>query len=163
MLLKRLYDRTDADNPVCNGVELRHTGTHAAQNFSERLATQAMAEGWMAIGGGTITLKTDVGPLLYTIKREPGYYCCHDGQPIPISEMAKRERLRSGIGRLAAAEAKAYLAARGFAGKPSPDARNPSGYEVIDHYECVLEAAQHERYKARPGALAPSMRAAKEG
>lgn len=162
MLLKRKYDLRDPANPVVTGVELRHTGIHAEQNFSVRLVSQALAEGWMEVSGDTILLHTDAGPLRYSVKRAPGYYCCHDGKRIPISEMAQHERLRSGIGRLAAAEARAYLATQGFAGKASPDPANPAGYLVLEHYECVLEAAQHAKYKAKPGALAPSQRAAKE-
>jgi hypothetical protein len=162
MLLKRKYDLRDPANPVVTGVELRHTGIHAEQNFSTRLVSQALAEGWMEVAGDTILLHTDVGPLRYSVKRAPGYYCCHDGKRIPISEMAQHERLRSGIGRLAAAEARAYLATQGFAGKASPDPAHPAGYLVLEHYECVLDAAQHAKHKAKPGALAPSQRAAKE-
>lgn len=162
MLLKRKYDMRDPASPVVTGVELGHTGIKAEQNFSVRLVSQALAEGWMELAGDTILLHTDVGPLRYTVKRAPGYYCCHDGKRIPISEMAQHERLRSGVGRLAAQEARAYLALHGYAGKPSPDAANPAGYVSLEHYECVLEAAQHAKYRARPGALAPSQRAAKE-
>lgn len=162
MLLKRKYDLRDPANPVVTGVELRHTGIHAEQNFSVRLVSQALAEGWMELQGDTILLHTDVGPLRYSVKRAPGYYCCHDGKRIPISEMAQHERLRSGVGRLAAAEARAYLATQGFAGKASPDPANPAGYLVLEHYECVLEAGQHAKYKAKPGALAPSQHPAKE-
>jgi hypothetical protein len=163
MLLKRKYDLRDPAQPVVTGVELRHTGIKPEQNFSVRLVSQGLAEGWLELGDGTITLHTDVAPLRYTVRRAPGYYCCHDGKRIPISDMAQQERLRTGIGRLAALEARAYLATQGFAGKPSPDAANPAGYQVLEHYECVLDAAQHAKWKAKPGALAPSMRAAKEG
>lgn len=159
MLLKRIYDYS-GDTPRCKGVQLRHTGVDAEQNFSTTLVSTAIGEGWMVVEGGTITLHTDVGPLRYTVKRTPGYYCCHDGKRIPISDMAQQERLRTGIGRLAAAEARAYIATQGFTGKASPDKANPAGYEVIDHYECVLDGAQHAKFKAKPGALAPSMRAA---
>lgn len=163
MLLKRQYDLGEPGNPRVTGVELRHTGMHAEQNFSARLVFQAIAEGWMTLAGDLLLLKTATATLRYAIKRSPGYYCCHDGSRIPISDVAQQERLRTGIGRLAAAEARAYLAERGFAGKASPDAGNPAGYQVLEHYECVLDAAQHAKYKAVPGALAPSMRAAKEG
>lgn len=164
MLLKRLYAADpETAQPVVTGVQLRHTGTHAEQNFSERLVSQAVAEGWMVLGEGTITVHTDAAPLRYTVRRAPGYWCCHDGKPIAISELAQRERLRTGVGRLAAAEARAYLAAHGFAGKPSPDAANPAGYQVLEHFECVLDAGQHAKYQAAPGALAPSTRAVKEG
>lgn len=163
MLLKRQYDLGDPGNPRVTGVELRHTGIHAEQNFSARLVFQAIAEGWMTLAGDLLLLKTATATLRYAIKRSPGYYCCHDGSRIPISDVAQQERLRTGIGRLAAAEARAHLAAHGFAGKKSPDPANPAGYQVIEHYECVLDAAQHAKYKAVPGALAPGMRAAKEG
>lgn len=162
MLLKRKYDLRDPASPVVTGVELRHTGTHAEQNFSVRLVTQGLAEGWMEIAGDTILVHTDVGPLRYSVKRAPGYYCAHDGKRIPISELAGQERLRTGVGKLAAAEARAYLATQGYAGKASPDPANPAGYAVIDHYECVLDAAQHAKHRAKPGALAPSQHAAKE-
>jgi len=158
MLLKRLYK----DNGTVSGVELRHTGIHPEQNFSDRLVEGACAEGWMTVADGAITMQTDVGPLRYTVKRTPGYYCCHDGKRIPISDAAQRERLRTGIGRLAAAEARAYLATHGFAGKKSPDPAHPAGYQVLDYYECVLDAKQHAKYKASPGALAPSIRAAEK-
>jgi hypothetical protein len=158
MLLKRIYENNGAR---CVGVQLRHTGIHAEQNFSQRIVFAGMGEGWLAIAGDMLTLHTDVGDLKYKVKREPGYYSCHDGKRIPISALAEKERSQTGQGKLAAAEARAYLAVAGVAGKPSPNKANPSGYEVIDHWECVLDGTQHAKYKAIPGPLAPSMRAAK--
>lgn len=161
MYLKRVYCHDDADHPRCTGVELRHTGTHAEQNFPMKVVLQAVAEGWMEVVpmARLILLKTDVGVLRYAIKREPGHYCCHNGERIPISDLAQRERMTTGIGRLSAKEARAYMDAAGFSGVPSPDPQNPSGYMVLDHYECVLEEESHTKYKAVPGALATIQRA----
>lgn len=150
MLLKRQYDPAtlDAAAPRVTHVQVKHTGANAAQNLSTGLVADAVAAGWMRIDGATLTMVAEPEDLVYRIERGPGYYCCHDGKPIPISDLAREERLRSGIGRLSAAEALAYLAAHGFAGKASPDAANPAGYQVIDHYECVLAAEQHAKFKA---------------
>ena len=150
MLLKREHEPSDDGEPRFVGVEVRHTGIDAAQNFSTTLVAQAMAEGWMSIDGNVLTLHAANGDLRYTVKRTPGYYCCHNGAPMPISAAAY------GDGALAAVEARQYLKANGFEGVASPDPNNPAGYERINWYECELDAAQHEALRARPGALAPS-------
>lgn len=144
MLLKRLYD----EDGQPTGVAVKHTGRAAAQNFSTTLVAQAMAEGWMSIDGNVLTLHATNGDLRYTIRRTPGYYCCHNGAPMPISAAAY------GDGALAAIEARAYLKANGFSGSPDPS--NPAGYERINQYECVLDEGQHAKLRAVPGALAPS-------
>lgn len=150
MLLKRHYDPATLDSaaPVCTHVVVKHTGTSPEQNFSSRLVAQAIGECWMSIDGDRLGILAEPEPLQYRIVRVPGTYCVHDGQRIPISDIARDERARTGVGRLSAAEAQAYLAAHGFAGKASPDPAHPSGYQVIDHYECVLAAEQHARFKA---------------
>jgi hypothetical protein len=162
MLLKRLYDPAslEAGAPKVIGLKLRHTGTDAEQNFSTELVAELIAGGLMKLEANKLTLLTTGEPLVYTVKRRPGYYCCHDGKPIPISDFALREMLTTGVGKLVAAEARAYLKAHGFEGKPSPSASSPAGYECINHFECVLDEKQHAKYKAVKGALAPSMSAA---
>jgi hypothetical protein len=138
MRLKRQYD----DKGECNGVLVMHTGTTPEQNFSTDLVATAQAQGWMAIDGDKLKLKSACGAeLLYTVRRTPGYYCCHDGAPIPISAAGWMDP------RVASAEARAYLKANGFEGRPSPDAGNPAGYCRINAYECVLDASQHEQFK----------------
>ena len=146
MLLKRLYNA--AKQPV--GVVVKHTGIAPEQNFSTKMVARAMAEGWMVIEGDQLLLMSENGILRYTIKRVPGYYCVHNGQPMNISAAAYAD------GSLAAIEARSYLASHGFAGVASPDPSKPAGYERINHYECVLDLDQHAKLRAIPGALAPS-------
>lgn len=154
MLLKRLYD-TAGPAPRVTGLALGHTGVRAEQNFSADFVAEAIAGGYASIDGDRllITVRTDDDHddvLDYAIRRTPGYYCCHDGQRIPISDLAQREAL-TGVARLAAAEARAWLASHGHAGKTSPDPRHPAGYEVVNAYECALAPEQHARYRIPPG------------
>lgn len=128
MLLKRLFE----DGKV-SGVRVLHTGTSPEQNFSTRLVTQAAAEGWLSILGDRLTIHAEGEDLTYTILRTPGYYCVHDGLPM-----------------LDGRDAREHIAAN-YAGVPSPDPANPSGYEKLNHYECRLDAGQHAKYKAKPG------------
>jgi hypothetical protein len=152
MLLKRLYDPATLGvagrTPACIGVRVKHTGSAPAQNFSSRLVAQAMAEGWMSINGSTLTVSAEPEDLKYSIKRAPGYYCLHSGQPIPISAPAWIELASTGVGRLAAAEALAWRTTRGVLSKTSPDPRWPHGYAVLMHYECELDPAQHKKFRA---------------
>lgn len=105
MLLKRIYKpqaEKDPKVPVLSHIELRHTGTHAEQNFSRRLVEAAVKEGWMKIEGDKLALLAKPENLVYTIKRTPGRY-------------------------------------------DNPKA--PAGYEVTNAYECVLDAAQHAKFR----------------
>lgn len=113
----------------CDNVDIIHTGIQAKQNFSTRLVAGALQEGWMEMKAGKIILKANPEDLVYTIIKEPGYYCCHDGKKLDDANMAKT-----------------YVEQH-FAGIPSPDPNNPLGYMKINHYECVLDSAQHEKYK----------------
>lgn len=142
MLLKKFYRKDPAGENAVAGVGLIHTGTHPEQNFSARLVAQGLAQGWLAIGGGKLTLTT-VDPdleseakLEYTIVRGPGLYCCHCAK-----------RLEDDVtGELARGHV-----AEAHPGAESPDRDNPAGYRRITGYEAVLDAAQHEKYRAQPG------------
>lgn len=131
--------------PTPTHVEVRHTGSRAEQNFSRRLVEQAVLAGLMRIEGDRLYLKTapDEDDLSFALKRTPGYYQTSTGERIPISEMAMTRMLRTGMGDLTRAEAVAWLAARGA---PQTD------YEVTNAYECVLDEAQHAKYRAVPDA-----------
>lgn len=157
MLLKRIHH-----NGRVTGLALGHTGIRAEQNFSADFVAEAVAGGYASIDSTSLLLTVNVGDeddtLRYSIRRSPGYYSCHDGKRIPISELAQREAM-TGVARLAAAEARAWLISHGDAGKTSPDARHTAGYEVLNVYECVLDAEQHARYRLpsdTPSALALS-------
>jgi hypothetical protein len=151
MELKRHYEKDADGKPVrVSHVSVVHTGTSPEQNFSGRLVDAGLADGWLAISGTRLTIKTDGEPLNYTITRPPGYYCCHDGKAITLSQRARDERLRDPThAKLAAAEARAYMEKHGFLGKPSPDPQNPAGYRVADHYECKLDAEQHAKFNVQ--------------
>lgn len=147
MLIKRHYDPASLErkalgigDAVCTHVEVKHTGTSPEQNFSTRLVTQAMAEGWMSVEGDKLTMRTAANQpdLVYTVVRTPGTYAKQDGARIPISDLAREERMRTGQGRLSAKEAAAFLAAPKYTDK---------SYEVIDHFACVLSADQHDMFK----------------
>lgn len=122
--------------PPLAHVELRHTGTTAGQNFSGGLVEAALREGWMTVSPGKITLHVQPEELVYSITRMPGRYCCHCAEKLP--DDATGELARAHVGGL-------------HAGVPSPDAQHPAGYCMLNHYECVLDATQHERWKAPRG------------
>lgn len=113
----------------CDYVDIIHTGVNPEQNFSTRLVAAALKEGWMEMKAGKIIIKAQPEDLVYTIVKDPGYYCCHDGEKMEDANMAK-----------------AYIE-KNFPGVPSPDKSNPLGYMKINHYACVLDTAQHEKYK----------------
>jgi hypothetical protein len=161
MLLKRIYDRAPDWEPVRNvpdkdgnlpnparapGVllnmpplkhlEVRHTGTHPEQNFSSRLVAAGLTEGWITLTDETLTLHAHPEDLVYTILAKPGRTCLHCLATLP-------DDIRGEL-------ARAHVAAE-HPDTPSPDPANPAGYEMISHYRCVLDEAQHTKYKARAG------------
>jgi len=130
--------------PGIKYAEVRHTGVRAAQNFSTRLVAQGVADGWITIDGDTLTLRADPEDLVYTIVARPGFYCCHDGKAF-----ADRDG--------ALLYTQTY-----FGAEESPDQNHPHGWGRRNHYECVLDARQHAKFRAVPGALAPSMHHVKD-
>lgn len=129
MYLKRIHE-----GGKCVGVRVLHTGTSREQNFSTRLVFQAAAEGWLTIAGDVLTIAAQNAKLVYKVTARPGYYCVHDGEPMPD-----------------AATARMYVAQK-FAGVPSPDPGNPAGYGLRNHFECVLDPVQHDRFRTSAGA-----------
>jgi len=125
MLLKRVYE-----DGRCTKVEIKHTGFDREQNFSTRLVSGAMAEGWMRMDDKYIYIKTTEEELVYKINKRPGYYCCFDDKYFESVDMVKS------------------WVESNYKDKESPDPQNPLGYKKLNHYECVLEAHQHEKYKA---------------
>ncbi|HXF44869.1 MAG TPA: hypothetical protein VNK91_02005 [Burkholderiaceae bacterium] len=138
MLLKRHYrrgpDGTLLDPPQIEAVECKNTGWSPAQNFSEGIVEVGVTEGWMVIGKDTITLRVRPEPLVYTIQRMPGRYCLHCGEKLPDDERG--------------VFARAHLA-QAHPEQPSPDPAVPAGYVKVNAYECVLDSAQHAKYRAR--------------
>ena len=80
MLLKRHY-RKEASGVLCeppllDHVEVKHTGHSPAQHFSYGLVAAGLAEGWMSIKDGVLTLHAQPEDLHYQILRVPGKYSC---------------------------------------------------------------------------------------
>jgi hypothetical protein len=164
MLLKRIYDkpagwerqanarRTDGkladpakpegaclNPPPFKHIEVKHTGTNPEQNFSDRLVSAGLAEGFISLSKGKLTLHGKPEDLNYTVKRIPGYYCCHCAAALPDAGRLVAPGVTAGMQHIADAHQ----------GKDSPDAGNPAGYCRINHYECVLDSTQHEKFRVK--------------
>ena len=140
MYLQRHF-AAGADKP-CTHVTVGHTGRAPEQKFSDRLLATALVEGWMRREGNNLVLKTQDGEddLVYTVRREPGYYVKSTGARIPVSDFALARLWSTGVGDLSRPEVVAWLAAHGL---PAND------YDLIKHFDCVLNAPQHERFCLR--------------
>jgi hypothetical protein len=146
MLMKRFYKKPEGrvkqvdENGNCTNpppldyVSCAHTGIEAEQNFSTRMVAGAVAEGWMKMESGKITLLVHPEPLVYSVKRAPGRYCLHCKEKLPDDNLG--------------VFARAHMQEK-HRGKKSPDASNPAGYEALNYFECVLIAKQHEKYRLR--------------
>lgn len=136
MLLKRHYKRGAEGNLLSPAslasVEVFHAGVNPEQHFSSGLIDAGVLEGWISLGQGKITLHTKPENLVYAMKRTPGRYCCHCNEKLP--DDATGEAARSHV--------KLF-----HPGETSPDPQNPSGYCMLNHYQCVLDASQHDKWK----------------
>lgn len=142
MLLKRFYKtppdwerKTDASGRCINAppldyVSLGHTGTSPEQNWPIKTVSLGVREGWMRIEKDKLLLLVQPETLVYDIKRIPGRYCRVCGEKLNDDATGELARL--------------HMMAR----HPS-DA--PNDYEMLAHFETVLNSAQHERHKVRPG------------
>jgi hypothetical protein len=133
VLLKRHWDVTPERGPRLKHVEVKHTGTHAEQNFSHRIVAAGLAEGWISLGRGTLTLHAPAEDLLYAILRMPGRYCLHCDHYL-ADDGDRGVKLREHV-------------SRAHAGAVSPDPATPAGYVWLTYYECRLDAAQHAKFK----------------
>lgn len=132
--------------PPIDQVEIGDTATSPEQNFRVGLVEAGLAEGWISIAQGKLTLRAKPEDLVYTIKRGPGHYCCHCGVKLVDAAAFVAPKITAGMQHVATAHA----------GKRSPDASNPAGYRRLNHYECVLGEKQHAKFKfkaARPGGV----------
>lgn len=153
MKLKAIYDpaelaeykaakargETPAKEPRTTHVEVVHTGASPEQNFDDQLIDDGKLEGWAAVSGKKLTLKTDGEPLVYDVKRGPGYFCKSTGEDIPISQKAWYRFRFASDSTLSRPEALAWLAKHG---------KQPDDYGISVTYQCVLNAKQHEQFHA---------------
>lgn len=121
-------------------IEVRDTGASPAQNFSHRFVEDGVAAGWITLTDATLTIKAEPEDLAFALVRRPGYYCTSTGERIPVSDTSWNSARR---GELANREALRWLTALG---------KVLTDYEVTNAYECVLSAAQHEKFRKVPDA-----------
>jgi hypothetical protein len=145
MKLKRIFKprEQDGDPLVFDYIAIGDTGIHREQTFTRERIRDLAVLGGAVIEGRTLILKTHPEPLVFEILCFPGCYCCHCGALIESIEDYARTINTPESG----AKARAHVAEK-HAGVPSPDTNWPAGYKVTHAYACVLDAAQHERYKA---------------
>lgn len=115
MLLKRLYD----EKQNVRAVKILRLGQK--QNLSPRLVEAAVAQGWMKLEQGRITLKAEPQDVTLRIVSAPGYYCCHCD--------AAWDNGASGRTHIAQAHK----------GELSPDPNNPAGYRRDNFFACERE------------------------
>jgi hypothetical protein len=120
--------------PPVKGVIVQNTGISAEQNFSTGLVASALAEGWMELHDDELIVKAEPEDLKYKVLREPGRYCLHCGEKL-------QDDIKGELARI-------HVLSK-HNGKSSPDASVPAGYVWITAYECVLDAKQHAKFKAK--------------
>jgi len=100
---------------------------HASKTWrpSTGIVERGIAEGWLAIADGRLSVRTAPGTddVVYRIIRGPGRYCCHCGSTVGSER-----------------EARTHVATHDAA---SPDPNNPAGYLNAAYYECVLEGSSN--------------------
>ena len=108
------------DPPKISHIEVKRVGDK--QNLSPGFIDRGIAECWLSIGNGKITIKTVDGEpdLVFDIKRVPGHYSCFTGEKLNGED-----------------DAKAHVKAQK---DDSPDPEHPSGYRQNLYYECVRES-----------------------
>lgn len=126
MLLKRIYKPGTSE---LDYISVGHTGMNPEQNFSIDLINEGLERGLMSVVDSTLIFYAHPENLRYTIKREPGHYCLHCGLKLPSDEKGAQARLH---------------VLMTHKGEPAKGA----GYEKINHFECVLDAEQHMKFKA---------------
>ena len=136
MLLKRICK----EDGKLDYISLANTGTTANQNFSTKFVTECLGKGIMEIVDTDLIFRVHPEDLIYTIKRTPGRYCLHCGEKLPDDAGGQLARLHI---------------AQKHAGVPSPSEQDLSGYVALNHFECVLDSKQHEKFRVKQKALAP--------
>ena len=143
MILKRLYDKTNPAQLVCNGVVIKSLGATERQNWSPDLIADAVAQGWMRLEGqerivliGTVVSREGerlgTVEVPYKVVEAPGYYCCHCEARLPGMPGVRDVALNL--------QRQAHVVEK-HKDTPSPDPENPAGYRGVSHYGCIeLEA-----------------------
>lgn len=126
--------------PMLDYISLANTGTTPQQNFSTQLVTEGLQTGLMEMHDDELFFKVHPETLKYKIVRQPGRYCLHCSEKLADDQGGEMARLH---------------VAMKHKGLPSPVASEPAGYVWITYFECVLDKAQHEKYRIKAKARAP--------
>lgn len=124
------------------------------QIFTQAWINRGLDEGWLSMGAGKIVISPmDSEPLVYSIVRVPGHYCCHCEKPIPngstmVSDGDLKSRITLGT---------KHVKENHF-GKPSPDPQNPSGYRQENAYTLMLDKGQDNMTREDRAELELAMR-----
>lgn len=81
MRLKRIFKNDpDAKQPVSH-IQVLGESRNGRWHVGQRTIDKGLAEGWLTVGGGKLTLKTADGEpdVQYEIVQPPGYYCVYCG------------------------------------------------------------------------------------
>lgn len=135
-----MIDELNIVPPKLAYISLGHTGISPEQNFSTTLVTEGLQSGLMEINDDELVFHVHPEDLIFTIKRMPGRYCLHCGEKLADDTTGELARL--------------HIAMR-HKGILSPVPSIPAGYEAINHFECMLDPEQHEKYRVKEPARAP--------
>jgi hypothetical protein len=119
MLLKRQFNKKG---------EVTHLDVQIGQDVgkewhpSDRVVFGGMAEGWLSIAGGKLTIKTgpDVDDHVFEIVAPPGVFCCHCGEKLEAGNEVAQKHVASD-----------------HAGGKSPDESHPAGYRQDNFFRLV--------------------------
>ena len=132
--------RNEIPVPRVDYLSLGDTGTTPEQRFTPAFVTEGLNAGWIELAGDEIILRAYPEDMRYQVARQPGRYCLHCGEKLADDAIGEMARLHI---------------AQKHNGVASPDPNTPAGYVMLNYFECVLNAEQHEKYKAKPG-VAPT-------
>jgi hypothetical protein len=85
MKLKRIFNRDEAGNPTTvSHLRVLQEPQNGQWNVGQRTIDKGIAEGWLSIGGGKLTIKTAEGEpdVVYQIVQPPGHYCVYCGEAV---------------------------------------------------------------------------------
>lgn len=147
MLMKRQFNH-DSDGVPTSVSHIEMQRSTERWHASPRVVEKGIAEGWLSVGGGKLTIKTAVDDqdVVYKIDRGPGHYCCECHAPLDGEHSARRHVLEEHASVPAKLIPKdnqelqdgfhALLADQEF---ESSDGANPSGYCKLNYYDCARQ------------------------
>ena len=138
MKLKRIFSKDKAGNPTTvSHIKVLEEPRNGTWNVSPRLMNGGLAEGWLSVGGGVITLKTaEREPdVQYKITREPGHYCVYCGERLGNSKEGAVHVLKHKDEKLATLTEAGKLP-ENCTPQMIDQINNPAGWGKFNHFVC---------------------------